>query len=99
MKSKDYMEHLHEYTSVRLFVTCTVKETKQVCTANKIVQIRRPELRFLNAEKALKYGKKKTLEIELKNPLKIKLTGCKLHLDGTLMKERIALPLRYKILI
>lgn len=88
------MKYLDEYTSVRMFITCTVKETKQVCTAGKVIEIRRPELKFLNAEKELEYGKEQTISIVIENPLDVILTGCKLHLDGTLMKERPTLKCR-----
>ena len=89
------MNHLDEYTTVRLFTACTAKETNQVCTSVKLVDIRRPDLKFVNIPNQMKFGEEQKIEIEVYNPLDVALTGCSLHLDGTLMKERILLECRY----
>ena len=90
------MKHLNEFTTVRLFIVCTVKETKQVCTSAKLVEIKRPDLKFQNVPSVIKFGEEQKVRIMMENPLDVALTGCKLHLDGTLMKERISLECRYK---
>ena len=92
------MKYLNEFTTVRLFIACTVMETKQVCTSAKLVEIRRPDLKFQNVPSMIKFGEELKLEVIMENPLDVELTGCKLHLDGTLMKERISLECRYKYL-
>ena len=89
------MKHLNEYTAVRLLIACTVKETLQVCTSVKVVEIKRPDLKFINAPEVMKLGSEETIEIMVNNPLEVALTDCKLHIDGTLMKERISLPQGY----
>ena len=88
------MKHLNEYTAVRLFIACTVKETLQVCTSVKVVEIKRPDLKFINAPEVMKLGDEETIEIMVSNPLEVALTNCELHVDGTLMKERLLLPQR-----
>jgi len=92
IKGENYMKHLNEYTAVRLLIACTVKETLQVCTSVKVVEIKRPDLKFINAPEVMKLGSEETIEIMVNNPLEVALTDCKLHIDGTLMKERISLP-------
>ena len=75
---------------IRLFITCIAKETRQVCTTSKIVEIRKPELVFRDVPSEVELGKEVTLKIHFANPLDVALQNGMIHLDGTLMKERIS---------
>ena len=88
------MEHLHEYSMIRFYVTCTVKETKQVCTSSKVVDVKRPEMKFIDVPNDVNLGNQVKMKVKIENPLELQLSNCELHFDGTLMNERIALPCR-----
>ncbi|XP_065066224.1 coagulation factor XIII A chain-like [Rhopilema esculentum] len=94
LKASGYMGHLNEYSMIRLFITCTAKETRQVCTTSKIVEIRKPELVFRDVPSEVELDKEVTLKVQFANPLDVALQNGMIHLDGTLMKERISAEFR-----
>ena len=95
IKAKNYLPHLNEYSMVRFYVTCLAKETGQVLTATKVVDIQKPELKFEGLPETLTVGKEVEFFITFVNPLSVKLTNCEVHLDGTAFKETLRVKHRY----
>ncbi len=74
----------------------TVKEVEygQVCTSSKVTEVKRPDLKFYEMPNRMKFGKEESFMIQFENPLDVELTECQLHLDGTLMEERVEIDCR-----
>ncbi len=92
LKAEDYMKHAGSHSMIRFYVTCKESETGNVCTSSKLVEIKRPELRFCELPNGMEFEKEESFTIQFQNPLDADLTDCELHLDGTLMQEIITIP-------
>ncbi|XP_060519546.1 hemocyte protein-glutamine gamma-glutamyltransferase isoform X2 [Cylas formicarius] len=89
VKGDEYLEKLVEYSNIKMSAIATVVETRQTWADEDDFQVAKPNINIQVPQETVQFVPTK-ITLELKNPLKKVLTGCKFHISGpSLIRNQI----------